>query len=206
MVRDIRMLEENDLVVSARGGKRVPYAEQSLLPRIRLEGHVENAGLRIRWVHARSVQLSREPLASRIGCRSRPVEQECDHLCHLASQRYRDQELRGREYDESAMDESSTTARIEQLVSEEHRLWTEAERERLDDAGHRKLERIRGELDRCWDALRRRRANPDVPEPRERVPDPPNEFEGPEPEPHHLEHGLHGEGPDPDPDIPRDIP
>jgi hypothetical protein len=39
------------------------------------------------------------------------------------------------------------------------------------------------------------------------VPDPPNDLEGPEPEPPHLEHGVHGEDePGPDPDVPRDIP
>jgi hypothetical protein len=39
------------------------------------------------------------------------------------------------------------------------------------------------------------------------VPDPPNDLDGPEPEPPHLEHGVHGEDePAPDPDVPRDIP
>jgi hypothetical protein len=104
------------------------------------------------------------------------------------------------------MADSSPLDRIEQLVGEEHRLWSESERDQLDDAGHRRLREIRGELDRCWDALRRRRANPDAPEPEGPVPFPPNELEGPEPEPPHLEHGVHGEGPAPEPDEPRDIP
>jgi hypothetical protein len=96
--------------------------------------------------------------------------------------------------------------RIDALVDEEHRLWKESEEGRLDDAGHGRLEAIRGELDHCWDLLRRRRANPDAVDPPPDVPDPPNEREGPEPEPRHLEHGVHGEGPAPDPGIPRNVP
>jgi hypothetical protein len=96
--------------------------------------------------------------------------------------------------------------RIDALVGEEHRLWAESERGGLDEGGHRRLEAIRGELDGCWDLLRRRRANPDAPEKPPRVPDPPNDLEGPDPEPPHLEHGVHGEGPAPDPGVPRDIP
>jgi hypothetical protein len=96
--------------------------------------------------------------------------------------------------------------RIDALVDEEHRLWSASERGQLDEDGRRRLEAIRGELDRCWALLRRRRANPDAPDTPPRVPDPPNEFEGPEPEPPHLEHGVHTDEPAPDPDIPRDIP
>jgi hypothetical protein len=102
--------------------------------------------------------------------------------------------------------ESPILDRIDALVDEEHRLWRDAEQGRLDEAGHGRLEAIRGELDRCWDLLRRRRANPDAPDVPPRVPDPPNELEGPEAEPPHLEHGVHTDEPAPDPDIPRDIP
>ena len=100
----------------------------------------------------------------------------------------------------------SPIERIDALVEEEHRLWTEAEHGRLDDAGHARLGAIRGELDRAWDLLRRRRVNPNAPDVPPDVPFPPNELDGPDPEPRHLEHGVHADGPAPDPDIPRDIP
>ena len=104
------------------------------------------------------------------------------------------------------MAESPILDRIDTLVDEEHRLWHQSEQVGLDDAGHARLEAIRGELDRCWDLLRRRRVNPDAPDEPPQVPDPPNEFDGPDPEPPHLEHGVHTDEPAPDPDIPRDIP
>jgi Protein of unknown function (DUF2630) len=96
--------------------------------------------------------------------------------------------------------------KIEDLVDEEHRLWSSAEQGRLDDAGHDRLHEIRGELDRCWDLLRRRRANPDAPDVPPDVPDPPNDQDGPDPEPPHLEHGVHTNEPTPDPGIPRNLP
>jgi Protein of unknown function (DUF2630) len=104
------------------------------------------------------------------------------------------------------MAESPILDRIDALVDEEHGLWARSEQGRLDEAGHSRLEEIRGELDRCWDLLRRRRANPDASEVPPDVPDPPNELPGPEPEPPHLEHGVHTDEPAPDPDVPRDIP
>jgi hypothetical protein len=105
------------------------------------------------------------------------------------------------------VNESPILDRIDALVQEEHRLWADSEQGRLDDQGHERLEVIRGELDGCWEYLRRRRANPDAaPDLTERVPDPPNDLEGPEPEPPHLEHGVHDDQPAPDPDVPRDIP
>jgi len=104
------------------------------------------------------------------------------------------------------MAESSILDRIDALLEEEHRLWAESEQGQLDEAGHGRLEAIRGDLDRCWDLLRRRRANPDAPEVPPRVPDPPNDLDGPEAEPPHLEHGVHTNEPAPDPDVPRDIP
>jgi len=96
--------------------------------------------------------------------------------------------------------------RIDALVDEEHRLWSASEQGRLDDAGKRRLDAIVGELDQCWQLLRRRRVDPDAPEQPPRVPDPPNDLDGPEPEPTHLEHGVHTDEPAPDPDVPRDIP
>jgi hypothetical protein len=94
--------------------------------------------------------------------------------------------------------------RIEDLVAEEHRLWSESER--LDEEGHARLAQIREELDRCWTFLRRRRADPNAPATPPKVPFPPNDLDGPEPEPPHLEHGVHTDEPAPDPDVPRDIP
>jgi hypothetical protein len=104
------------------------------------------------------------------------------------------------------MVDSPILNRIDALVEEEHRLWGESEQGRLDETGHARLHAIRGELDRCWDLLRRRRANPDAPEVPPDVPDPPNDLEGPEPEPPHLEHGVHTDEPAPDPGIPRNLP
>lgn len=105
------------------------------------------------------------------------------------------------------MDESPVLDRIDALVDEEHRLWEQSEQGQLGEERQERLEAIRGELDRCWQLLRRRRVNPDAPEVKDsEVPWPPNELEGPEPEPPHLEHGVHTDEPQPDPGIPRDIP
>jgi|SRR4051812_44354816 hypothetical protein len=95
---------------------------------------------------------------------------------------------------------------IDELVAEEHRLWSQAGAGGLDPAGHERLEQIRAELDRAWALLRRRRINPDAPEVQPDVPDPNNDLDGPDPEPPHLEHNVHGEGAAPDPDIPSEIP
>lgn len=95
--------------------------------------------------------------------------------------------------------------RIEALVEEEQSLWSESGE--LGEEGHARLAEIRAELDRCWELLRRRRADSDAPDKAPHVPDPPNDLDGPEPEPPHLEHGVHGEDePAPEPDVPRDIP
>jgi hypothetical protein len=97
---------------------------------------------------------------------------------------------------------------IEELVQEEHRLWSESERGGLDEEGHERLAAVRRELDHCWDLLRRRRANPDISdELRDAdVPGPSNEFEG-DTEPHHLEHGVHqADQPDPDPGVNPNVP
>lgn len=60
------------------------------------------------------------------------------------------------------MSDESITARIEQLVSEEHELRSREQSdadaaERLDDEAQR-LRDVEIELDRCWDLLRQRRA------------------------------------------------
>jgi hypothetical protein len=97
--------------------------------------------------------------------------------------------------------------RIDSLVDEEHQLWGQSEQGTLGDDGRQRLAIVRAELDRCWERLRLRRANPDAPDNIDPVPFPPNDLDGPEPEPPHLEHGVHGaDEPAPDPDVPRDIP
>jgi hypothetical protein len=60
------------------------------------------------------------------------------------------------------MSDQSITARIEQLVAEEHELRNREQSdsqnaERLEDDRDR-LEAVEVELDRCWDLLRQRRA------------------------------------------------
>jgi len=86
------------------------------------------------------------------------------------------------------VDESPVLDRIERLVEEEERLREAAGHGDISAEDHRRLESIRSELDRCWDALRRRRAGaPDAGS--VDVPDPPNEFEGVDAEPPHLEGG-----------------
>jgi uncharacterized protein DUF2630 len=63
---------------------------------------------------------------------------------------------------------------IEALVAEEERLLQSGEEHGgLDPDGHRRLETVRVELDRCWDLLRQRRAragaglDPDATSPRD---------------------------------------
>jgi hypothetical protein len=103
-------------------------------------------------------------------------------------------------------DESPIQDRIEQLVEEEERLWRAAGHGGLSTEEHRRLESVRAELDSCWDALRRRRAGA-PPAGAVDVPDPPNELEGVDDEPPHLEQGSpHEDRPGPDPGEPRDIP
>ena len=47
------------------------------------------------------------------------------------------------------------TRHIQQLVSEEHKLWNQ---EKLSEPEHQRLKDIQVELDQCWDLLRQRRA------------------------------------------------
>lgn len=60
------------------------------------------------------------------------------------------------------MSDESITARIEQLVAEEHHLRAREEEDSPDaEALEKDKERLRSvevELDRCWDLLRQRRA------------------------------------------------
>jgi hypothetical protein len=60
------------------------------------------------------------------------------------------------------MPDESIATRIEELVAEEHELRTLEEADSTDGAAlgedRRRLERVSVELDRCWDLLRRRRA------------------------------------------------
>jgi hypothetical protein len=104
------------------------------------------------------------------------------------------------------VDESPVRDRIEELVEEEERLWREAGHGGLSAEDHRRLESVRSELDLCWDTLRRRRAGGPPVADRD-VPDPPNELEGVDSEPPHLERGSpRDDQPAPDPGEPRDIP
>jgi hypothetical protein len=76
--------------------------------------------------------------------------------------------------------------RIEPLVEIGHRLWTDTVGTGEDPERHERLTGISRELDRCWDALGRRRAAPQAP-----------------PEPPHLERGSPrpANQPSPEPDI-----
>jgi Protein of unknown function (DUF2630) len=104
------------------------------------------------------------------------------------------------------MADESVQDRIERLVDEEHRLWRASEQGGLTDTEHKRLHAVRRELDACWATLRRRRAGGGRALADSDVPDPPNDLEGPEPEPPHLEHGVHEDRPDPDPGINPNVP
>jgi hypothetical protein len=60
------------------------------------------------------------------------------------------------------MSDESISARIEQLVSQEHALRTREQRDSTDsdalEDDRRRLRTVEVELDRCWDLLRQRRA------------------------------------------------
>ena len=85
------------------------------------------------------------------------------------------------------------------------RLWRASEAGGLTDNEHKRLHSVRKELDECWSALRLRRAG-EQPLADSEVPDPPNDLDGPEPEPPHLEHGVHDDEPAPDPGINPNVP
>jgi hypothetical protein len=99
----------------------------------------------------------------------------------------------------AAMDVSDLREHIEELVAEEHKLLSERAESGLEDERHQRLEAIQTELDRTWDLLRRREAGIAELLNDEDVPDPPNDLDGPDSEPLHLDHGLHADGASPDP-------
>ena len=47
---------------------------------------------------------------------------------------------------------------IQELVTEEHRLYEQGEQVALSDADRQRLAQVQVELDQCWDLLRQRRA------------------------------------------------
>ncbi|MES1247093.1 MAG: DUF2630 family protein [Actinomycetota bacterium] len=59
-----------------------------------------------------------------------------------------------------ADDDIHTT--IEALVAEEHALWAAESDGTATDADRERLRKLKVELDRYWDLLRRRRANPNA--------------------------------------------
>jgi len=100
------------------------------------------------------------------------------------------------------METQPVVDRIEMLVEEEHRLWRASEAGGLTDREHKRLHAVQRELDECYSALRLRRAGAGDRLPADSdIPDPPNEFDGPDSEPPHLEHGVHDDQPAPDPGI-----
>jgi Protein of unknown function (DUF2630) len=61
------------------------------------------------------------------------------------------------------MQDRSIQEHISDLVSEEHRLRTAVQSGTLTaEEEHARLREVEGELDQCWDLLRRRRAARDV--------------------------------------------
>jgi hypothetical protein len=56
------------------------------------------------------------------------------------------------------MEDSQIHGSIENLVAEEHELWSRESDGTASDDDRRRLEQIRLSLDQCWDLLRQRRA------------------------------------------------
>ena len=56
------------------------------------------------------------------------------------------------------MDEDQIHGRIEQLVAEEHKLWSQESSGHGTEEDRRRLDQVKVSLDRCWDLLRQRRA------------------------------------------------
>jgi hypothetical protein len=104
------------------------------------------------------------------------------------------------------MDATEIRDHIEELVAEEHRLLGAHTGEGLGEAEHARLQAIGRELDEAWDLLRRREAGQSERLADADVPDPPNELDGPDPEPRHLDHGVHGDGSSPDPGAHPNVP
>ncbi len=53
--------------------------------------------------------------------------------------------------------DQSVLANIQELVTEEHRLYASGTQGALSNAEHERLKTIEVELDQCWDLLRQRR-------------------------------------------------
>ena len=70
------------------------------------------------------------------------------------------------------MDDNEITARIGELVDEEHQLRSRSVGSGVDDQTRNRLSQVEAQLDQCWDLLRQRRAreefgeNPDDAKPR----------------------------------------
>ncbi len=56
------------------------------------------------------------------------------------------------------MNDDQIHGRIEQLVSEEHKLWEREAQGQGTDGDRRRLDELKVTLDRYWDLLRQRRA------------------------------------------------
>jgi Protein of unknown function (DUF2630) len=56
------------------------------------------------------------------------------------------------------MDDNQIHGRIEQLVAEEHKLWSDEASGHGSEEDRRRLEELKVSLDQCWDLLRQRRA------------------------------------------------
>jgi Protein of unknown function (DUF2630) len=56
------------------------------------------------------------------------------------------------------MDDDQIHGRIEQLVAEEHKLWSQESSGHGSEDDRRRLEELKVSLDQCWDLLRQRRA------------------------------------------------
>lgn len=56
------------------------------------------------------------------------------------------------------MDDDQIHGRIEELVSEEHALWTREAAGEVGEEERQQLAALKVSLDQCWDLLRQRRA------------------------------------------------
>ena len=56
------------------------------------------------------------------------------------------------------MDDPQIHGKIEQLVAEEHELWTRESSGNAGESDRERLQELKVSLDQCWDLLRQRRA------------------------------------------------
>jgi hypothetical protein len=56
------------------------------------------------------------------------------------------------------MDDGQIHQSIEQMVSEEHKLWQRESAGEASDSDRQRLQELKVQLDQCWDLLRQRRA------------------------------------------------